>query len=648
MENPFNITKANDYSDNDIQKYWVDFFGDKEKIKPNSPTPILIKGSKGCGKTHLLKYFSYELQKIREKDIMNILLRDKYIGVFMRCSGLNSDRFRGKGIEDDRWNDIFSYYLDLWFGQKIISILLDFQINLDVQKSVSNEIILLFDKYDDFKVDNFVDLLNLLKKLQKNLDYEIKNIGFRRNEKPNFDLLLNTGTLIYGIPKIISRNIVQFKDVFFLYIIDEFENITISQQKIFNALYRERDFPGSFRIGGRLYGFKTFETLGSSEENREGGEYEVITLDEDRRNEEQKYYEFLIEICIKKLENNNFGQFTKDMFLSYFENFQEEIFLKEISTRAERLKDNHIKSLRNELKLIKIQMSDVEEIICNLSFENNKLIEKAKYLNFYREWKKGRNLLEISREVKKSAEEYIEAKDIKKNSINIILDYFKFDLLDQLAREASLEIETYVDIENYVKMSAGSPRNFLNIIKQSYDYEFFKQNNIPFLNGNKISLDSQLKAIKKVSEWFYDINRMPFETKYNSYPIDLINDIGNYLRNLKFSNTPPQCSINVFTIESSFINKHNDIFENLLNYSYLIKSGDRRGNNDDKKETAFYINGIIASHYELSIHKRGVVKLSTEIIDAFLQKNESIINKKLKNYNAPFREITNTINFTDE
>ncbi len=47
MINPFNITKAVDYTDFDIEKFWVDFgeTGFKEFLKPNSPKPMLIIGS---------------------------------------------------------------------------------------------------------------------------------------------------------------------------------------------------------------------------------------------------------------------------------------------------------------------------------------------------------------------------------------------------------------------------------------------------------------------------------------------------------------------------------------------------------------------------------------------------------------------------
>jgi len=646
MENPFNITKANDYSDLDIANYWVDFFGDSQKIKPNSQMPILIKGSKGSGKTHLLKYFSYELQKIKSGgNLENILKQDKYIGVFYRCSGLNSDRFKGKGISDEDWTLIFSYYLELWFAQKLISILIDFEIKSDIQKVVANKIILLFDKYDNLNAQNLDELLKILINLQKNLDYEIKNIGFNRNEKPKFELLLNTGTLIYGIPKIINNCIPQFKDIFFLYIIDEFENITLDQQRIFNSLYRERDFPGSFRIGGRLYAFKTFETLGSNEENIKDSEYEIVILDEDRRDNEDKYSEFIIEICTKKLENNSFGEFTNERFISYFEKFEEKIFLSKLNEKGDKSKDSHIKKLIAKLQLLKLTQDEIDTIIFNISFKDHKLIEKAKYLNFYREWKKGKNLLSSSHEIKTAAENYVKEINLKTNSIAKIIEYYKFDLLDQLARESSSQIESYVDIYKYIKMSAGSPRNFLNIIKISYDNEYQKNHLIPFTDDNVITLDSQLGAIKKVTEWFLDTNRIPFRIEGEFYSTDLVNKIGNYLREIRFSNTPPECSINLFSIDSNFISKYSIAFTYLLNYSYLIKSGDRRGNNEDKKEMTFYINGTIAPYYELSINKRGVIKIGNDILNSFIIKDDTVVNKKLKNYNAPFREIPNLIDF---
>ena len=70
IANPFDINKAVDYTDEDIFKYWVNIkpTGFNEMIKPNTLMPMIIVGSKGSGKTHIMKYYSYEIQKIRVRE----------------------------------------------------------------------------------------------------------------------------------------------------------------------------------------------------------------------------------------------------------------------------------------------------------------------------------------------------------------------------------------------------------------------------------------------------------------------------------------------------------------------------------------------------------------------------------------------------
>ncbi|RZJ83601.1 MAG: hypothetical protein EOO20_22505 [Chryseobacterium sp.] len=130
--NPFNVTKAVDLSNKQINEYWVDIAGDRgfmQIIKPTSPMPMLILGSKGSGKTHVMKYFSFELQKLRSVgEIKHMISSDGYIGIYMRCGGLNAGRFSGKGQNDEAWITVFSYYMDLWLALKVLNIFLMFKI----------------------------------------------------------------------------------------------------------------------------------------------------------------------------------------------------------------------------------------------------------------------------------------------------------------------------------------------------------------------------------------------------------------------------------------------------------------------------------------------------------------------------------------
>ena len=52
INNPFDITKAVDYTDDEIYRYWVDIkeHGFYNLIKPETLMPMIIVGSKGSGK----------------------------------------------------------------------------------------------------------------------------------------------------------------------------------------------------------------------------------------------------------------------------------------------------------------------------------------------------------------------------------------------------------------------------------------------------------------------------------------------------------------------------------------------------------------------------------------------------------------------
>ena len=111
VRNPFDINKAVDYNDEDLYKYWVNInlpAGFNAMVKPDILMPMIIVGSKGSGKTHVMKYYSYELQKIRLKqtesgDLKDSFEKESFIGVYMRFSGMNANVFSGQGVSDETW-----------------------------------------------------------------------------------------------------------------------------------------------------------------------------------------------------------------------------------------------------------------------------------------------------------------------------------------------------------------------------------------------------------------------------------------------------------------------------------------------------------------------------------------------------------------
>jgi hypothetical protein len=76
-QNPFRITKAGEFSDQEINDYWIDIYEHEKDsfLNPVDPKPKFLLGSKGCGKTHLLRFHSYPLQKIQHNNKLAEILK---------------------------------------------------------------------------------------------------------------------------------------------------------------------------------------------------------------------------------------------------------------------------------------------------------------------------------------------------------------------------------------------------------------------------------------------------------------------------------------------------------------------------------------------------------------------------------------------
>lgn len=641
MNNPFNITKAVDYTDADIIKYWVDISeqgdGFEKLLKPTSPMPMLLLGSKGSGKTHIMRYFSYQLQKLRHNENREKLLQvDKYIGIYFRCSGLNSDRFKGKGQNEEAWNSVFSYYLELWMGQLLLSVLIDLNISAADQAAICSEVMGLFENDIDEQIVDFDQMSLLFKKLQNRVDYQVNNSAITRNLE-GLEILLSPGKIIFGFPQIVAKKVSALKDTAFLYLIDELENISETQQVIINTLYRERQFPTSFRLGARLYGIKTYRTLGGDEHNREDSEFEKIILDDFLR-ENDDYETFVKNICKNRLNIEGYNISSINDIQHYFEEFDLNEFLSKIQSKKDRLSKSHIARLEASLIQARVSEENIRNIIDKLRFEQDLLVEKAKFMLFYRDWNDGKKILEVPELIHEEASKYyFENVRNSSNGIYKILSYFKGDLIDQLARECGEKVP-YVGFNKFIVMSCGIPRNLLNILKHSFRWSHFNDKIIPFRDG-KISQQSQLKGVAETSDWFFEDNRIPGPDAKLAYLS--MERIGTFLRELRYSNIPPECSINVFSVETA---KQTEISLQTLNfleqYSFLVKVDSRRDKNSNDKYLTFQINGVIVPKWELAISKRGRVKLTQSEANAIFGVSEKSFDEILKDrtikYNAPF------------
>lgn len=651
--NPFNITKAVDYSDEEIDQAWVDLpsGGFIDMVKPKSAMPMLILGGKGSGKTHIMRYFSYRLQKIRYGDNwLTLLKNDGYLGIYMRCGGLNANRFNGKGLTEEQWRHLFSYYTELWLAQLVLDAVQDILIRSSGSISfseaiITQQIIQLFDKVTDTSIDSIHKLKSYLASLQKEVDYEVNQLALSRNGiSDRLQILVSPGRLIFGLPQLLESTVLYFKSFQFIYLIDEYENLLTYQQQYFNTLIREKELPTTFRIGVRLYGLKTTSTFSANESIKVGSEYEIFTIDEVLRNN-SGYNKYIKEICQRRLELGGYPTFRQD-FNNYFETFSLENLNDELSKKAQR---QHLIKLESKLGMARFNKSSITQILKNLTYEDNFLIERTNVFLFYRAWKNNRQekeLISISKTINQQAKEYSKGQKDIKTEHSKVLEKFKSDLIDQLCRENNI-LQPYYGFDNFVTMSAGLPRVLLKTLKEIYKQSYFSGEK-PFVEG-KISKKSQMKGLDISSAWFVE-DASPTGDKAAKRALFRL---GSFLQEIRFSDMPPECSICIFSVNNSYLSETSfRTIQLLKDYSYIINVSDRREKNDNAVSQTFQINGIIAPKWELAIHKRGVIHLNKEEAEAIFNESdeafEDVLDKRKRRYNHPLATNNKSLPLFDD
>ena len=661
--NPFQLTKAVDFTDEQINSYWVDYpveGGFKKIIPPSSPMPMFILGGKGCGKTHLMRYFSYNSQKIRHgKSLSQGITTDKYLGIYLRCSGLNSSRFTGKGQSNEVWSALFNYYIELSLSQLLVNIMSDINetnlISPEIETDIVSAICQLMPSDVVPTMSKFMDIEKFFNDTRKSLDHQINNCVF--TNKIDANILSSNGVLIFGIPQIISNKVKIFSDITFSYFLDEFENFNTEQQKYINTLVREKEPPTSFKIGSRLYGMRTRETFSAEEELKKGSEYDEVVLDHYfRENEKSPFYkEFVSNLCLKRLSdsqflvcNNTQKNACFSIFDSYFEKYSSEnYFYDQTKYILEKYSDKekpYFKKLTSTLKQIlpnniqdkHAQTKAFEEIEQNLWCREHPLLEKINIFMLYQDIYAGLDPIESSKKIKENCLTFLESN--RQERYSTVYKQWHSDLLAQLLVETEKKI-SYSGFENLVRMSCGLPRPLLITLKFIYKWSLFNSE-IPF-SHDKLSIRSQQQGIREAAEWFLE-DALPVGLTGNKIRV-IINRLGELFRTLRFSDKPSEVSVIAFSTDTGILNETTrELLDIVLKSSLMIqiKSG-RKDKNSKRIDYVYQLNPILAPKWDLPISRRGILALPPDDVDSIFDDSSSnkfqrVISKYESRMQAPF------------
>ena len=325
-DNPFDTNKATAFSDDEIATQWVDLAdaqgGLVNILKPTSRTPMLLLGGKGSGKTHLMRYCSAPVQAARHSaNMAHAAVSDGYLGIYVHADALNTDKFARGEIIDERWDLIFAHYFELWLATALLTVFSSYLESSGCdfdERAFAAGTIGLFDRTPNANLKGLADVLGLITNTRKAIDFEVNNSRLRGTDS-DVTITFSTGALVFGIPALIARHVKALRETLFVYLIDEVENFTAGQQRFLNSLIRYVRGNATTKVGARLYGIKTFETLGSGEPIRRDAEYERVVLDEILRDQSDQYEELVRRLVVKRIAAAGYGTITPEALDGHFE-----------------------------------------------------------------------------------------------------------------------------------------------------------------------------------------------------------------------------------------------------------------------------------------------------------------------------------------
>lgn len=645
--NPFSVVKANEFTITQIIENWVPWAGSENgfiaSLNPQELMPKYVLGSKGCGKTHLLRYYSFEARlKLYNNDIKELLKKDKYLASYSRLNSISSTRFNKSGNEEE-WRSLYNYYFELM--QSLIS--LDVYENvteaLNVsEKKIANIIRVICKQVGITLESETIECLkNFLNEKRISIDKEI--IDYSHVRKLNWDEVRPTftfGSLIFEIPWRFSQYISELQDVSYIYILDEYEKLKCDWQKeSLNTLVYEKKHNSTFWVGARKIGYTTRNTL-SGEPIHEGHEFNPVDLDSLLKAGEKKFPEFAENLFRKRLKLNGLAELSPKQL---FDKFDEKILLTNLLCKSDNLK--HWKTFRERLSSLGMDdesIAKTQQMLCK-DVEKDLVSQKMKLYTFYLMWSENKKMMttdsipQIAERVNLSYEEYKNGNNAKMKEL-----YRKFrqDMVAQLAEENNETFYLYSGFEKLVNIADCNPRILLTLMKLIIEDCYFRGID-PFTSEKTIPVRSQYSGINETAKWFLNDIEVYGKDREN---LDIaMNHLLNFLYVSRFCDKPTETSLCSFYYRMYSGQENIDhIIRLAIQEAFLMEVPNKRKDKTlGTPQKSYQVNRLIATVYNLPIARRGVTSITPEMMRTifdplFFHQFNSMLAAHKTSLNAPF------------
>ncbi|MDD4494871.1 MAG: hypothetical protein PHV32_11105 [Eubacteriales bacterium] len=618
FNNPFVECTARDMEYNEVSKYWCSpfyLYNINEKMLFHSQTPILLEGARGCGKTMILKYLSffYQVENIEhnKENIINHFNNLGSIGIYFRFKNDFGKVLETINCLKENKDILFEHYFYMYYTRELLLIFIELKKFLVISEEEELMLSDVKQKYDIAQSESFKDLLDYVNLNISNADSIIKRMRHSSKIQDEISNFQNSKILFESLLVAFRQRIEHFKNIKFLILLDEYENIK-DFHIIINTLLRQVDSSEkiSYRIGMRPESISSYKTSISDELIQPNRDYILISL---RINNAKKYQRFLKEISKKRLNTNDFFKENKLINIDELFGLRED-WEHEASLIAKSDLDKSFSLLDEKL----LQKQNIEEVKKLLRNHERPLLQLMNVIWFNR----GKSAEEISHAMNMFLT--LPKKDLKQKddcAYKYMLDYsmkYKYQLVFVLISLYPGASKKYYSFTTFSYLASGSVNDFITLCRNTFSQldelcfvELIKNKTIPIEyqnNGAQEAAKEQLDKFRicedngkemytfvmNMSEVFRTFHRDPAMQYPETNQFAFVDEADLSRRDLLYTN-----------------------FKNMLKWGVVERKNSlqRLSISVNKKGDIYYINRLIAPIFEISYRTRGgynfIIKTST-------------------------------------
>ena len=626
FNNPFEEINANVIDVKKIVEYWCDPFKlgimtnyDQRKFL-TSKIPIIIQGSRGSGKTTILKYFSFPAQVERtsifkEKSVLDTVKKEGGVGFYYRCEESFLSTFTAifKNVKPDDWTKIFECYIELVFSEKILEMITILYNRGEISELTEKEIHNILTRVGI----SFDSTISSIQQLYDFVHAEVlyfeqyKNRVIFSNEDFHPNILVDIFSLSRSIVSELKAKEPTLNSILFILMIDEYENLTEDLQKRINTIIKFAKDDISIRIGRRREGRFTTETVNEVEYLRENHDYYLASLDGEPNNKIMKPY-------FMEVANRRFSQaetsFPEEKDISIVNVLGDREDLVWECKKVCGNRKQHIDVVLRQSRELAKDSSLREKIIKIIGNDSNPIAETINALWVIRDQKK--DYIQTAEYAATAMDAYFRNRTAKG------VEKYKSDYSDKYRYAITVFIcsvykkdKLYYGFNALSLLSNGNVRTFINFCQSILnDALFYEKNN--FLKTGKISEEVQSNAIRSFSKSeFNDICSVVFAgDKIRRVVLNLGTSFSAFHKDpkLRYPETTQ------FALDLTKLNEADkEILRTAESWSIIIKRQkvQRTSAGVNERTELYYVNKMFSPIFNISYRTRGGVNMLLNATD---------------------------------